>query len=369
VIQKPATAANDTPEKIGTLTCITSPLWWIIVAVLVTMGGAVVLWSLLGEIFVTVSGLGLVVPAQGEITVVPVKAAGRVVKVAVKENDLVRQGDLIAEINQAHLQSQLEAAQTIVSTMKIQRERQGKQSQEYLARRESGVRDQIAALQAKLKSLKDSSAFRAKVLVDMEDEMKQGFATRTQLEQARNDKITTDLNLRDTASQIETLRTQLEEDRSAAQRQLFSLDQEILKAQQQADDYERTLMVAQKIVAPIDGRVASLATAEGKMVSVEDVVAIMEPISAGVGIAAYFQIADGKQIQPGAKARVKIGSIDSDVYGTATGTVVFVSDLPSTTESLKNTIENKPWCRRSSGLERRSRCSSRWIRFPTSPGW
>lgn len=339
--QKSAAVGNDTPEHIGTLTCITSPLWWIIVAVLATVGVALAIWAIIGEVFVTVSGLGFVVPEQGQITVVSSRAAGRVVKLLVNSDDEVKAGDAVAEIAQPHLKAQVDAAQAVVSLLERQRQRQAKQTDEDLARRGSATQAQIATQQAKLQSLQENSTFRAKVLADMEDEMKQGFTTRTQVEQARSDKINTDLSLRDTATQIQTLRTQLEEDRATAQRQLFTLDQDILKAKQQVEDLQQTLLVSQKVVAPIDGRIASISTAEGKMVAADDQVAVMQPNSPGIVVAAYFQVADGKQVKPGAKVRVTIGSIDSDVYGTADGVVQFVSELPSTTESLKNTIENK----------------------------
>ena len=358
-------ANKDTPENIGTLTCITSPLWWIVVAVLLSMGGAVLLWSLFGEIFVTVSGLGYVAPAQGRITVVPARATGRVVKMYVNQGDNVRANDLIAQIAQPQLKSQVDAARSMMNALHNQRERQAKQSQEYLSKRGSVVQGQVAAQQEKLKSLQENSAFRAQVLLDMEDEMKQGFTTRTQVEQARNDKITTDLNLRDTSSQIQTLRTQLEEDRASAQRQLFTLDQDILKAQQQAEELESSLALSQNIVAPINGRVASLATFEGKVVVANDSVVIMEPEASGVMAVAYFQIADGKKIQTGAKVRIKIGSIDSDVYGTAVGTVSSVADLPSTTESLRNGIENKTMVAQ---LEKAGAPLAAFIRFEPVPG-
>lgn len=338
--QKSTIDPNVTPENIGTLTSITSPLWWVIVAVLMTIGTAVVVWSIVGEVFVTVSGLGILVPTAGSFTTVSSIAGGRVVKIPVKVNEHLQVGDMIAEIDQPVLKDELNATKLMVVRLKDQREHQTRQYEAFLADRERVAQENIANLQAKIKSLRDASAFSAKMLADTEDELKQGFATRTQVEQARIDKSTNDFNQRDTYSQIQTIRNQLADDRSTVQRQLFSLDQDILKTQQQAENYEKSLSLAQNITAPIDGIVASLTTAEGKMVTANAPVAVMEPVSPGLTVAAYFLVADGKQIHPQAKAQIKIGSVDSNIYGTAVGTVEFVADLPSTSGSLRNVFEN-----------------------------
>ena len=338
-IQQPGN--NTAPTQIGSLTAITSPKWWVVVAVFSAIGFAAITWSIVGEIYITVTGLGVVVPVEGKITTVPARAGGRVKRVAVNLNDHVEAGDLIAEIHQPLLRAKYEAANVLIRVLTTQRAREARQNEESLRRREALAEGQIAAQNARLASLTEAGQFRARVLADMEDEFAQGFATRTQLEQARGEKITNDLNLRDAQTQIQNIRAQLEQERTSSQRSLFSLDQEILKAEQNAADILQSLTQSERVVAPLAGRVASIATATGKLVPAEYPVAIIEPEAQDVTVAAYFQIADGKRIEKGAKVRVKVGSIDSDVFGTALGTVDEVAELPSTAESIKNLVENE----------------------------
>lgn len=334
-------AAPISADQIGTLTHITSPLWWVVVGVLSVIGIVLGIWALVGEVYVTVSGLGVVIPSNGVITSVPATGAGRVVSLSVKHGDQVRAGQELAKISQDRLKQALDSAQQELVALQSQRALQAKQSEDFLAQRKASAQAQIATLQAKLASLKDTAAFQAKVQADLEDELKRGFATRTQVEQARSDKISTELNISDTSTQIQGVRTQLEQDQANAEQQLFSQDQGILKARQQVEDTTQALSHAQAVTAPMDGRVASIATAVGKMVAEGNPIIVMEPVSKGVMVAAYYQIADGKQIQLGSRVRVKVGSIDSDVFGTASGVVSYVDDLPSTSESLKNTMENQ----------------------------
>mgnify|MGYP006276752701 CR=1 FL=1 len=338
---KPATGNGATPTEIGALTAITSPKWWLVVVVFSALGSALIAWSIFGQIFVTVTGLGVVVPAEGKITAVPARAPGRVSNVAVKPNDQVNASDLIAEIEQPRLRAQYAAALDLVKVLKEQRDRVARQTEDNIRQHQELAQGQIAAQEARLASLKEAGQFRSQVLADMEDEYKQGFATRTQLEQARGDKITNDLNLRDAATQIQNIKTQLESDRASAQRTVFALDQDVLKAEQDAADLRQNLQQSEQVLAPMAGRIATVSTAVGKSVTADYPVAIIEPDAQNVVVAAYFLVADGKRIQPGAQARVKIGSIDSDVYGTAMGEVYEISDLPSTSESLRNTIENE----------------------------
>jgi len=338
-IQQPGN--NTAPTQIGSLTAITSPKWWVVVAVFSAIGFAAITWSIVGEIYITVTGLGVVVPVEGKITTVPARAGGRVKRVAVNLNDHVEAGDLIAEIHQPLLRAKYEAATELIRVLTAQRAKEARQNEESLRRREALAEGQIAAQNARLASLTEAGQFRARVLADMEDEFAQGFATRTQLEQARGEKITNDLNLRDAQTQVQNIRAQLEQERTSSQRSLFSLDQEILKAEQNAADILQNLTQSERVVAPLAGRVASIATATGKLVPAEYPVAIIEPEAQDVTVAAYFQIADGKRIEKGAQVRVKVGSIDSDVFGTALGTVDEVAELPSTAESIKNLVENE----------------------------
>jgi len=338
-IQQPGN--NTAPTQIGSLTAITSPKWWVVVAVFSAIGFAAITWSIVGEIYITVTGLGVVVPVEGKITTVPARTGGRVKRVAVNLNDHVEAGDLIAEIHQPLLRAKYEAATELIRVLTAQRAKEARQNEESLRRREALAEGQIAAQNARLASLTEAGQFRARVLADMEDEFAQGFATRTQLEQARGEKITNDLNLRDAQTQVQNIRAQLEQERTSSQRSLFSLDQEILKAEQNAADILQNLTQSERVVAPLAGRVASIATATGKLVPAEYPVAIIEPEAQDVTVAAYFQIADGKRIEKGAQVRVKVGSIDSDVFGTALGTVDEVAELPSTAESIKNLVENE----------------------------
>jgi HlyD family secretion protein len=333
-------SANASPEQIGTLAHITSPLWWVVVVVLMALGTAISVWALVGEIYVTVSGLGVVVPSSGVITLVTANAAGRVAEIKVEPGEQVQAGQVVALLIQERLRDDLEAAKASLKALTDQRQQQVDQNQVALSGQKAATDAQIASLQDKMASLRQTLVFQTKVLSDMEDELKQGFATRTQVEQARSDKINTELTLHDTATQIQTVRTQLAQDKASAEQQIFSLDQQILKARQQVHEAFQTLTHSETVWAPIDGQIATIATSFGKMVAEGDPVMVMEPESTNVRVAAYFQIADGKRIQRGSSVRVKINSIDSDVYGTAVGTVIDVADLPATGASLRNTMEN-----------------------------
>lgn len=335
-----AGVAGAQPEQIGTLTSIAAPLWWMIVAVLAAIALAILAWSVFGQVYVSVTGLGMTVPSQGQITTVPATGSGVVARLMVRQNQEVAAGTLLAEIAQPRLKAELEAAEASLASLQGQRQRLERQVGTYLSGRAATAAEQVAGLRDKIASMRTDVAFRAKVLADMEEEMRQGFVTRGQVEQARSDKISGELAIRDAQAQIQSLQGQLGEDQASAERQLFSLDQDIMKADQQVTDLTLALAMAQKVVSPIGGRVASLATAEGKMISAGSPVATMEPVGAGVLADTYFQIADGKRVAVGAHANVKIGSINSDVYGTAVGTVEFVADLASTTESLRNALEN-----------------------------
>lgn len=334
------TNASASPEQIGTLANLVSPLWWLVLAVILSLSVAITMWAVAGEVYVTVSGLGVVMPSQGVIAPVVTNAGGRVSEIKVAPGQEVKAGEVVLVLYQERLSSELDAARESLNALLEQQGKLTKQNLGFLLGQEATTQAQIDSLEQKLASLQQALSYQTGVLADLERELAEGFATRSQVEQARTDKRNSEFTKLDTTTQIRTLRTQLEQTKADAEQQLFSFEQQILQAKQQERDATLVLALAEKVKAPIDGLIESIATTPGKSVAAGDAVMLMVSAYDEVRVAAYFQIDAGKQISPGTAARVQIHSIDADIYGTAVGQVVAVADLPSTTNELQNLFEN-----------------------------
>ncbi|WP_028604223.1 NHLP bacteriocin system secretion protein [Ottowia thiooxydans] len=332
--------APNGPDKIGSLVQLTSPARWLAVCTLAGLCLLLVLWSMYGSVFVTVTGLGSIVPNDGQVTRVLSSASGIVKAVHVNVGDDVKEGDALIELQQPQLRTQAKAAQSLVELGEGARKREAARSARELESKQSITDKQVASQEFRRKSLQEQLQFQDKLIADMAQELSQGYVTRTQMEQARQSRISTELALREATAQIQTLRAQLDDARATVQKDLAAMDESLLKTRQQAAGLEESLDRAQRITARVSGSVVSVTTMPGKFVAENENVVTIESGATSIQAVTYFQISDGKQIQPGAQARLKVGSIDSDVYGTVLATVKSVADLPSSQASLTNMLEN-----------------------------
>ncbi|MFN7097717.1 MAG: NHLP bacteriocin system secretion protein, partial [Gammaproteobacteria bacterium] len=54
----------------------------------------------------------------------------------------------------------------------------------------------------------------------------------------------------------------------------------------------------------------------------------------------YVSAMDGKKVQAGMPAHIKISMAQSEIYGTVMGQVIYISQYPVTTQSLMGTMQN-----------------------------
>src|SRR5687768_2620544 len=97
----------SSPEQLDQLLQIVNPRSWIPIA---TLGGLLLvalLWSISGQIPVTVEGTGLLVRPR-QVVSFQLPAAGQIVALNIKAGDFVERGRTLGRINQPALQQSLE---------------------------------------------------------------------------------------------------------------------------------------------------------------------------------------------------------------------------------------------------------------------
>ncbi len=110
IFQKKAMEKLSSPEQLDQLTQIVNRRSWI---PLVTSFGLILValvWSLLGQIPITVEGTGLLVYPR-QIVSLQVPASGQIVSLDVTVGDYVRRGQVLGTINQPELEQALRREQ------------------------------------------------------------------------------------------------------------------------------------------------------------------------------------------------------------------------------------------------------------------
>ena len=106
--------------------------------------------------------------------------------------------------------------------------------------------------------------------------------------------------------------------------------------------YEEDLRTKSQIVSEYTGRIFEVTASAGQFVSSGQRLGTIETEDPNGKLlaVAYFQVSDGKKIEPGMEVRITPATIERERYGSIVGKVVSVSPFPVTTEAVANVVGN-----------------------------
>ncbi len=398
IFQKKAMEKLSSPEQLDQLTQIVNRRSWI---PLVTSFGLILValvWSLLGQIPITVEGTGLLVYPR-QIVSLQVPASGQIVSLDVTVGDYVRRGQVLGTINQPELEqalrreqdrlAELERRNSQVVPLRDQRsdlERSSiEQERQLLGQRieNYGMAAETAKQQAELYMVEQrlSLAQLLEAKQAMDETLRQRYEGYQQLREeglvsdesvllARqayldNQQQIAELQLRTHELNLSNLeaeeRYQSQIDRVAdLEAELRALDiraSEIDQQQLEADSstqletqevvgaiarYEEELKSKSQIVSEYNGRLLEVTAAVGQIVNAGARFGSMETEDPEGRLAtvAYFEVSQGKQVEPGMEVRITPDTVERERYGSLRARVTSVSPFPVTTDAITNVVGN-----------------------------
>ena len=388
----------SSPEQLDQLLQVVSRKSWLPLA---TIGGLLlvaVLWSIFGQIPVTVEGTGLLVRPR-QIVSFQLPASGQIIALNVKVGDFVKKSQILGAINQPALQQSLEQERVRLAELRernsqvvpLRDERTDLQKQ--ANQRELHVLEQrieSTTRTAEIQKAKNETYFKKQ---------------RESLEQLRTVKLTLDKNFKDRLDGYQKLRTegivsnddvlnvrqeyinnqvqianlelqmrdaelqQLKADESYQQqmdlvanlqtqlRELEIKGKQITQQQMEtASDtklqiqeiertiarYEEDLRTKSQIVSEYTGRILEVTASVGQIYGAGQRLGSIETEDPKGKLFAvvYFQVSDGKKIEPGLDVRIAPTTVERERYGSIIGKVETVSTFPVTTDAITNVVGN-----------------------------
>ena len=398
IFQKKALEKLSSPEQLDQLTQIVNRESWI---ALYAMGGlmfVILVWSVFGTIPVTVQGTGLLVYPR-QIVPLQVAGSGEVVSLDVTVGDYVRRGQVLGTINQPEIEqalrqerdrfAELERRNLQVVPLRDQRadlERGSiERERDLLGQRIEVTRS--AAESAKQQSdmylveQRRSLGAMLQVKQDMDETLGDRYAVYQQLREeglvsdegvleARLAYVNNQQQLSELELQIRDLdRLSLEAEQRYQERVDFiagletdlralairgaEIDQQQLETASNTElemqevrgaitRYEEELATRGRMLSDYNGRILEVTVAVGQIVSAGQRFGSMEAEDpeGRLGLAAYFEVGDGKRVQPGMPVRITPDTVERERYGSMTATVESVSPFPVTTDAITNVVGN-----------------------------
>jgi len=325
----------SSPERLDQLLQVINPIDWLILMALGLVVGAGLTWSIFGRISTVVIGRGVFIYPR-TITPFQSSATGRILQLSVRNGSMVKKGQIIGLMDQPELQSRLQqqkirltALESLDTSARTLAQTSGGLAQNSLNIQRSELLQSIRFNQALVQRLK-------KQLDNIRSLKAQGLITDTvfiQAEQAYFDRLREINNLR---TQLTDLDRKQQEFKELKFQQQVERTNRVSEAKEDLALTERSLAAATRIVSPYAGRVLSISTNVGKLVTVGETLGTIQRLDQGgkMVVLGYFIGGDGKRIKTKMKAQVSPDTTEQQRYGSILATINKTGEFPVTVNEV-----------------------------------
>lgn len=330
------------------LVVVRAPGWLALVALLLLIA-LTLAWSLLGRVSTTLSGEGLLLGDGGSLTRVDVPRAGRLLRYHVAEGDRVREGQLLAEIEQPellrqHLELQRKRRQLYMQWRMVQAKhsRMNFHLNNLAQDRKRALLESRDAALEKQRMLETLLKTRQRLLQD-------GYTPPGQVEEIRDRILQTQESLSNISNQLRNIDLELMAKQGDERNELAAIDAQILEVESQLATNQVALRNGQRIISPADGVVVGLTASRGDNVHPGRPILSLEVGGERLQGLVYVPASLGKQIKPGMKVQLSPSTHPKEEFGFIHGEVVSVSLVPVSTQEMLNDLGDERLVRQFSG--------------------
>ena len=302
------------PEQLDTLLQIGSARSWLALLALLALLGAAIVWSVVGTIPTKVDAPAILVRPGGVFNAFA-RGSGRVAQVLVKEGDAVREGQLIASIEQPELVKEIESARVQLEEMRAQHEQLANYAGRDLTLRDEHLILQRRTLEDSIRFAQEQHASLTEQLTREEAVLARGLVTRQRVLQTRQAIFQMSEQLERARNELKQLAVVDLSSRSQREQELARSEMAINDAARRLSTLERNLELQSSIRSVHNGAVVEVVASPGNVVSPGAPIASLQMAEDGAGLEAviYVQPTFGKNVALGMPAQISpLGSPRED---------------------------------------------------------
>ena len=334
------TGGIKTPERLDRTLTVTTPKTWLALWALIAALGAVVTWSVVGEVATYVRADGIFLSRDGLVLDVVSTSGGTLGRILPEVGDVLAVGDLVAELSDA---GEMERHRSAVAAAEERRQ--------FLRARETAA----AAENAQYEQNIEEQRVRLRALMEAGNEIVAGARARlTTLEQLAAEGIVSQADVETGAqtldgaqrSLFDVMRRQDELEADELQRrslQNASIDDarlQYLEARRRVSELD-VVMDAWRVRTTVAGRVTEIKSQLGANLAAGDPVLSIETGEEGLDVLIYVSPADGKRVVPGMPVLVSPSTARRETYGAMNGTVQSLSEFPASPSGMAAVLQNQ----------------------------
>lgn len=245
---------NTNPDELDLMLRVSSPMGWLVLAVLACVVAGGLAWSVLGTAPIKVSGTG-VLQGAGGVLLVSAPGSGPVSELKVAVGERVAAGAIVAVLSDPVLEAR---AQTISTRLAQLQEEQRKlatfQAREMDVRARADAQRK-EALENTIRQAREREAALAQMLANQRDLLSRGLATRDRVLLTENDREQARRDAADAANAINALGVDADERGIRSEREMLELLARISQSQQELAEVEAERAARTLVRAPVSGRI------------------------------------------------------------------------------------------------------------------
>jgi len=331
------------PEQLDVLLKVTDSRGWLALAGLGTILTTAIMWGVLGRVPQNVTGTGILIRSGGVFEVVSL-AGGRVIDVAVAAGHVVREGQVVARLDQPNLADRLEQAKATLVHLRQQHARLIAYGEQDVALQTAYLGRQRHTLEQSIASAEKSMAWYAERITIQERLVTDGLLLKQSLLNTQQQHDAAGERITEARGKLAQLAVQELELHNRTREQVHASELKIEEQLQAVDETERALKAQGEIRAPHTGRILEVMTEPGAVVGVGQPILTLDlagRMVTGLEAIIYVPSVHGKQIRVGMPVLIAPTTVKREEYGMMLATVTYVSDFPATARGMQRMLKNE----------------------------
>lgn len=320
---------------------VTSPMSWVLVALLVFGAAAALIWGTLGTVPTRVIGPAFISYENAQLTEVVARGSGTLVSVEVSPGDFVKKGDALGRMQNPTVMAQLSEARRLKLQVEEQIAEYERSRDNELSEFDSLQQIRRTSLDNQLEDAREVANALETRLKHNEDLLGKGITNVGSVDDLRAQFFQARQNMASIATDIAQLDLDRDQRVTRWTQEILTLKTRLAEVSGRVAELEEELALIETITAPMDGEVVTTLAATGSHLNRGETAFALVTPNAELEALAFLSAAEAKRIEPGMTVRLSPTTVRREEFGTIRGSVVSVSPFPLSSVAVQALVANQ----------------------------